>query len=112
MKKLLMLALFLSALSAERLYVIGDDIDVYDKSGKEKIGTIARGTPVDRMSDVGDKSVVKVKGYLKKDDTRVLYATKNFAMAFISLTKAGGVQSDTMEVAVPKKKLTSDQAKA
>ncbi|AFI05541.1 hypothetical protein [Helicobacter cetorum] len=111
MKKIWLVALFLSVLSAEKLWVMGD-LDVYDKSGKEKIGKIARGTPVEKVSDVGDKTIIRVKGYLKTGDDKVLYGTKNFVMPFISLSKAGGVKADTMEVSLPKKDLTNDQAKA
>ncbi|PAF43738.1 hypothetical protein [Helicobacter sp. 11S03491-1] len=97
-------------LHAQTLYVM-DNTNVYDKDGKNIIGTIARGTPGEEIGQAGDKIVIKVKGYLKNNDKKTLYGTKNLELPFIKL-KTAEVTTDTLEVSLPKKELNKDQAEA
>ncbi|PAF41660.1 hypothetical protein [Helicobacter sp. 11S02596-1] len=111
MKKISLILVFLAcSLSAQTLYVM-DNTNVYSKDGKTIIGTIARGTPGEQVGEADGKIVIKVKGYLKDGDKHTLYGTKNLELPFIKL-KVGEVDSDTLEVALPKKELNPDQAEA
>lgn len=110
MKKFLILLLAVFALQAETLYVM-DNTNAYSTDGKGVIGMIARGTMGEKISETGDKIVIKVKGYLKDQDKNTLYGTKNLELPFIKL-KSGEVVSDMLEVALSKSELTSDQSQA
>ncbi|PAF52804.1 hypothetical protein [Helicobacter sp. 13S00477-4] len=112
MKKILLLSLaFLSTfLWAETLYVM-DNTNAYDKEGKEIIGTIARGTPGEKIGETNGKIIIKVKGYLKDGDKKTLYGTKNLQLPFIQL-KTGEIDSDSIEISLPKNELNPDQSQA
>lgn len=111
MKKIILLFTILTtSIWAETLYVM-NNTNVYDKDGKTIIGTIARGTPGEKISQKDGKTTIKVKGYLKTGDNKILYGTKNLELPFITL-KTGEVTSDTLEVSLPDKELTKDQAEA
>lgn len=97
-------------LSAETLYVM-DNTNVYDKDGKNIIGTIVRGTPGEKVAQANGKVVIQVKGYLKNGDDTTLYGTKNLELPFIKL-KTGKVTTDTLEVSLPKEEVTPNQADA
>ncbi|MDO7252623.1 hypothetical protein [Helicobacter cappadocius] len=96
--------------SAETLYVM-DNTDAYDKDGKTIIGTIVRGTPGEKIGEANGKIIIKVTGYLKPNDTATLYGTKNLELPFIKL-KNIKIDSNTLEVSLPKNELTPNQADA
>ncbi|PAF49766.1 hypothetical protein BKH41_00195 [Helicobacter sp. 12S02232-10] len=111
MKKISLIFTFLTySLCAQTLYVM-DNTNAYDKDGKNVIGTIVRGTPGEQVGEAGGKIVIKVKGYLKAGDKKTLYGTKNLELPFITL-KTGEVNSDTLEVSLPKNELNKSQAEA
>ena len=69
MKKttLLLTLLCTSIAMSKTLYVTGDNIPVFDSKGQQ-IGVMARGTFGEEVSQSGDKTTIKVQGYIKKDD--------------------------------------------
>ena len=89
MKKttLLLTLLCTSIAMSKTLYVTGDNIPVFDSKGQQ-IGVMARGTFGEEISQSGDKTTIKVQGYIKKDDNKTLYATKNLMMPLISFATA------------------------
>lgn len=110
MKKVLILLFAVFGLQAETLYVM-DNTKAYSVDGKNVVGMIARGAVGEKISEVGDKVVIKVKGYLKDKDTNTLYGTKNLELPFVKL-QSGQVVSDVIEIALPKKELTPEQSQA
>ncbi len=110
MKKLFFALLIMGCLKAEILYVIGDKVDVFDPKTQQKIGVMARGTFGDKIKEDGQKVILKVKGFLKSDDSKTLYATQNMTLPLISFEKPN--KNETLEIAITKDKVSSDQAKA
>ena len=111
MKKttLLLTLLCTSIAMSKTLYVTGDNIPVFDSKGQQ-IGVMARGTFGEEISQSGDKTTIKVQGYIKKDDNKTLYATKNLMMPLISFN---GTNTQTnLEVSIATANLSDDQSKA
>ncbi|PAF54063.1 hypothetical protein BKH42_02295 [Helicobacter sp. 13S00482-2] len=112
MKKITILFfIFFGVLLSAKTFYVMDNTNAYDKDGKAIIGTILRGTPGEKIGEANGKVIIKVKGYLKPNDTTTLYGTKNLELPFIKL-KNTKVSSDTLEVALPKNELTENQSDA
>lgn len=111
MKKLIFFVFLISnCLMAETFYVINDKVEVFDPKSKQKIGTMARGTFGEKVKDDGEKIVLKIKGYVKSGDSKTLYATKNTTMPLVVFDKTN--KETTLDIAIAKDKVSTDQAKA
>lgn len=111
MKKLLLSFVFLKTfVCAEVLYVIDDNVAVFDPQSNTKIGTIARGISGEKISEDDKNITIKIQGYLKKDDNKILYATKKTTLPLITFEKDNKLS--TLEVSIPKDKLSPNQSQA
>lgn len=97
-------------LSAQTFYVIDDKVEVFDPAKNKKIGVISRGTFGEKIKETDKQIILKVQGFLKDGDNKVLYATKNTALPLITFD--GNNNQAALEIAIAKDKVSEDQSKA
>lgn len=111
MKKILLGFIFLKTfMFAETLYVINDDAIAFNPKNHSRIGILSRGISGEKVDENSKEIIIKIQGYLKKDDNRVLYATKNMTLPLLTFDKDN--KFNTLEVAVPKEQLSTSQSEA
>lgn len=95
--------------SAETLYITDDDVPIYSPKNYQKIGVIARGISGEKIKEDDQWVVLKIQGFQKKDDEKTLYATNGKELPAILFDKENN--GTTLEVAIPKDKVSQDQSK-
>lgn len=93
--------------SENHFFAKEDGVKVFDSEGKNTIGSTIKGFGGEEVKQIGDKVVLKVKGYKKDGDTQVLYGDSEFMLPVITLS-SGSVDSDTLEVALLKQDVLRD----
>ncbi|WP_104697674.1 MULTISPECIES: hypothetical protein [unclassified Helicobacter] len=107
MKKFLISLIYLISFAfSEMLYVIDDNTEVFDSNGKNEIGIAFRGMGGEKIKELGDKTILRFQGFIKKNDPLTLYATKDMSMPLIAFHQDNN--SSTIEVAISKQKLSQD----
>ncbi|CAM2923084.1 hypothetical protein [Helicobacter burdigaliensis] len=93
-------------LSLNHRFVL-ENTKIYSKDGKSEIGTILKGFGGEEIGTIGDKTILKVEGFLKEDDKANLYANENLSLAVVLLKEPKAQKQ--MEIAINTKDLTKNE---
>ncbi|PZT48539.1 hypothetical protein B6S12_03450 [Helicobacter valdiviensis] len=94
------------ALSPNHRFAL-ENAKIYSKDGKSEIGTLLKGFGGEEIGTIGDKTILKLEGFLKEGDEVNLYANENLSLAVVLLKDAKAQKQ--MEVAISTKDLTKNE---